>query len=141
MASTTTSETTMDQIEAAVFTVEIPHQERHLGETRTHTLFTLDRRASALVTVEEIAEDVAAGDRGSLFAASYSWSHADGGPPVPALLAVLDDEETGGGPRHHPLDMVADGDDIQVRIGDAAPGRYTIVARVELAPEADQTGV
>ena len=118
MASTTTSdETSRDLLEAAVFTVEIPHQERRLGETRTHTLFTLDRRASALVTVEEIAEDVAAGDRGSLFAASYSWSHA------------------GGGPRHHPLDMVADGDDIQVRVGDAAPGRYTIVARVELAPD------
>jgi len=136
MASTTTSaETSRELIEAAVFTVEIPHQERRRGETRTHTLFTLDRRASALVTVEEIAEDVAAGDRGSLFAASYSWSHAGGGPPVPALLAVLDDEETGGGPRHHPLDMVADGDDIQVRIADAAPGRYTIVARVETAPE------
>lgn len=120
----------------ASFTVEIPHQERRAGETRTHTLFTLDRRASAFVIVEEIAEDAAAGDRGSLFAASYSWSHEGGGPPVPALLAILDDEETGGGPRHHPLDMVAQGDDIQVRIADTAlPERYTIVARVETAPE------
>ena len=121
----------------ASFTVEIPHQERHAGETRTHTLFTLDRRGAPSSPSRRSPRTSRPATAG---ASSRRATRAPTRPPVPALLAILDDEETGGGPRHRPLDMVADGDDIQVRIADStAPGRYTIVARVELAPEAVYT--